>query len=590
MPSAPTVPVTPTPTPKDDCGFTDVVCKVSKAVREALSTGIGWGVQGIVNLVVQGEVVLLSWLAKLIFTHTAIGAPNEAFYTVYNSIAGYLIILVFVFFLLSTIINGLRISGPGPLSTLGGLVRAMLGISFAGGIAFVIVQAWDTATNGLIDANSSQPWDPSILVKSITVLSNGAGTAFLALCIGVLSIFGLLLLFIMLLFRSLLTTGAALLGAMAMTGQVMPETRHWGRRWFWTVNALASSKFFIAALWIYGSRTAYEADSLIACLQGLLIIWLMVFTPGILMRLTTMWDGYLSDVNARAVVSTPGSASDIGEGIGREFARQSANSGDSGDSGGGGDAADQMSHGASDIATTPGQDTNSGQDTSDALDGAETDTEGAPTGEDDPAAGAENSDEGVGDPAAEGAEGSEADAGSPQTAETPGDADETTSNSAQTPGDTAGSSDPASGSGEVKGGDTAAQAEAGADGAAQGVAQQAGDESAVGAPAGGSDAASGSPGATTAGGVSPGGDQAGAPTSSGPGGQPGAGGADGGSASGGAGPNTGGSGADGANSSGGSSPGGGAGGAKASGGSAGGGSAGGAGAGAGVEDVAIVAL
>jgi hypothetical protein len=302
--------------PVTACDTLDVSCTVSEGAEEALSNGISAGIQGLVDLVVQGTVWLLSQLATLVFTSTSIADADTSFFFVYNSIAGVMILLVFVFFLISTIINGLRTSGPGPLSSIGGLVRAVLGITFAGGIAFVIVQAWDEATAALIRHNAATPWDPSLWIKSITALSGGVGTAFIALVISVFAIIGLILLFIMLLFRGLLTTGAALFGAMAMTGQVMPETRHWGRRWFWTVNALASSKFFIAALWIYGSRSAYSSD-LGTSLKALLLIWVMVLTPGIMLRLTTMWDGYLSDVNARGVLSAAGNAADIGSGFGK---------------------------------------------------------------------------------------------------------------------------------------------------------------------------------------------------------------------------------------------------------------------------------
>jgi hypothetical protein len=335
--------------PVTACDTVDVACKVSEGAEKALANGISAGVQGIVDLVVQGTVWLLSQLATFVFTSTSISDADDPFFFVYNSIAGVMIILVFIFFLISTIINGLRTSGPGPLASVGGLIRAIVGITFAGGIAFVIVQAWDEATVALIEHNTQTPWDPSLWIKGLTALSGGVGTAFVALVISVFAIIGLIVLFIMLLFRGLLTTGAALFGAMAMTGQVMPETRHWGRRWFWTVNALASSKFFIAALWIYGSRSAYSSD-LGTSLKALLLIWVMVLTPGIMLRLTTMWDGYLSDVNARGVLSAVGSAADIGSGFGRGL------SGSGGGGGGPGDgAAGLMNANTAGMATEPAQ-------------------------------------------------------------------------------------------------------------------------------------------------------------------------------------------------------------------------------------------
>ena len=296
------------PDPKQpDCPVTDVSCKVQRNAQEALESGVRTGIQGLVDAAVQGVVFLLSKLASWVFTVTAISSPDAAFYSTYNSVAGVMVGLIFIFFIISTIINGLRTTGgPSPVASLGGLVRAVLGVTFAGGLAYTIVAAWDQATNAVIDANARTPYDPSTLVTSFSNLTGGAGTMFIALLLAVLATIGLLLLFVIMLFRGLLATGAALFGAVAMSGQAMQETRHWGRRWFWTVNALGSSKFFIAELWIYGSRAAYGSDDLMNALRGVLLIWLMVVAPWILLRLTTMWDGYLSDVNAHGIVSSAG--------------------------------------------------------------------------------------------------------------------------------------------------------------------------------------------------------------------------------------------------------------------------------------------
>ncbi|GLZ00837.1 hypothetical protein Acsp02_80890 [Actinoplanes sp. NBRC 103695] len=302
------------PDPKPpDCPAADVRCKVQRNADEALEAGVRTGIQGLVDVAVQGVVFLLSKLASWVFTVTAISSPDAAFYSTYNSLAGVMVGLIFVFFILSTIINGLRTTaGPSPVASLGGLVRAVLGVTFAGGLAYTIVAAWDQATNAVIDANARTLYDPSTLVASFSNLTGGAGTLFIALLLAVLATIGLLLLFVIMLFRGVLATGAALFGAVAMSGQAMHETRHWGRRWFWTVNALASSKFFIAELWIYGSRTAYGSDDLMNALRGVLLIWLMVVAPWILLRLTTLWDGYLSDVNAHGILSSAGGPLQVG--------------------------------------------------------------------------------------------------------------------------------------------------------------------------------------------------------------------------------------------------------------------------------------
>ncbi|MGI5238633.1 hypothetical protein [Dactylosporangium sp. CA-139066] len=293
-----TPPSTPPADGGRDCGLTDVSCQVANILDNAISNGV----QGLVNMTVKCMAWLLGEVAKVVFDVTAPPPPDAAFYFTYNSAASILLLFVLLFFIVTVIINGLRVNGPGPLATLGGLVRAMLGILFAGGLAWVIVAAWDDATRSLINANSNQRWDAALWVKAVSALSVGGGTMLLALLIAGLSIIGLLLLLITQLFRSELAEGAAILGAFAMTGQIAPETKHWARRWFWTLNALGMSRFVTVELWIYGTRSAYQSD-LITAGKGLLIIWMMVLTPWVLLRLLTIVDGYLSDINARGVMA-----------------------------------------------------------------------------------------------------------------------------------------------------------------------------------------------------------------------------------------------------------------------------------------------
>ncbi|GAA3344788.1 hypothetical protein GCM10020358_49430 [Amorphoplanes nipponensis] len=413
------------PDPKQpDCPATDVSCKVQRDAQEALSAGISSGIQGLVDVAVQGTVFLLSRLASLVFKVTTISSPDDAFYSTYNSVAGMAVVLIFVFFIVSTIINGLRTTvGPGPVATLGGLVRAVLGITFAGGIAYTIVAAWDQATNAVIEANARTPYDPSWLVSSFSALTAGAGTLFLAFLLSVFATIGLLLLFIVMLFRGLLATGAALFGAMAMTGQVMAETRHWGRRWFWTVNALGSSKFFIAELWIYGSRSAYGSDNVMNALRAVLLIWLMVAAPWILLRLTTMWDGYLSDVNAQGLLAVAGSPLQLGAdfaGGARSGAADAADSSSGGSGSPGFGAAGVMDENTAGMPTTPlntaGDAAGIGDGTGhQAADAAATGGDGGPVGQPAPGAAPEQSGSGTGDsPNAQEADGVQAGARSAQ--------------------------------------------------------------------------------------------------------------------------------------------------------------------------------
>ncbi|GAA4256441.1 hypothetical protein GCM10022255_069270 [Dactylosporangium darangshiense] len=339
----------------DSCDPLDQQCRIEKALKDAVAAGIRTGIQGLTDFFVQAVGFMLSQLAKLVLTKSSIGDPDDAFFFSYNAAAGILLVLVFLYFGWSTIINGLRVQGgPSPVATLGGLVRAILGITFAGGIAWMIASAWDEATNALIDHNAAAGWDASLWLTALTNLSGPAGQAgsgALVLLVALFALLGLVLLFIIMLFRGLLTTGAALFGAMAMSGQVMHETRPWARTWFWTVNALAASKFFIVLLWIYGSRAAYGSNDLTTMLQALLLIWLMVLCPGVMLRLMSIFDAYLSDVNSRALVGA--AAAGIGDlaSLGADAAMRHL--GGRAGQGGGGDAAEIMDANVADMPAEP---------------------------------------------------------------------------------------------------------------------------------------------------------------------------------------------------------------------------------------------
>lgn len=193
--------------PSSECGLVDVSCKVGAQVKEAARTGF----EGLADVAVAGFAWALGKLAEVVFTQSSTVA-DEPFYGVYNDISGVLIVVVLVVFVLSTAINGLRLSGPGPLSSLGGLVRAMFGIAFAGGIAYLLMAAWDEATVALIARNQQRDWQPSMWVDALNTLTADTGTILLAFIVAIVGVIGLVLVFVMLLFRSLLAAGAALFG------------------------------------------------------------------------------------------------------------------------------------------------------------------------------------------------------------------------------------------------------------------------------------------------------------------------------------------------------------------------------------------
>ncbi|MFF0721843.1 hypothetical protein [Micromonospora sp. NPDC003816] len=157
------------------CSTFDVACQVAEQARDVARTGF----EGLADIAVAGFAWALGKLATLVFEETSVVA-DEPFYGVYNDVSGVLIIVVLLFFVFSTAINGLRLNGPGPLSSLGGLVRAMFGIAFAGGIAFLLMAAWDEATVALIRRNEERDWQPSMWVEALNVLTGDTGTVLFA--------------------------------------------------------------------------------------------------------------------------------------------------------------------------------------------------------------------------------------------------------------------------------------------------------------------------------------------------------------------------------------------------------------------------
>jgi hypothetical protein len=327
-PTAP--PTTPPSTPpshhEKSCGLTDVSCQVKDIVNGVITGGF----QGLVTLMIQTMAVLLTYLARFVFWATAPTEPDKAFYLTYNSASGILLLFLLLYFIFATVINGLRVNGRTPLYTLAGLIRAMLGILFSGGIAWVILAAWDDATTSLIKANADTKWDASMWVTALSNLTGGGGTMLIAGAVAFLCCVGLLVTLITQTFRGELATGAALLGSAAAVGQVSETTKHWWPRWFWTVNALGASRYFDAQLWIYGSRSSYESDDLRTALKGLLLIWMMALAPWIMLRLLTIIDGYLADVNAGGVLHALGAQAAGAAGAAGDGPGSSGSSGESG--------------------------------------------------------------------------------------------------------------------------------------------------------------------------------------------------------------------------------------------------------------------
>jgi hypothetical protein len=299
------------------CAATDLNCQIQKEIHDAINNVIGDGVQGVVTLFVNAAVSTLGDLATMVFATSTLNLNDATFYGPYNMVAGAALLIVVALLIWSVIRQALSARRPGPVTTLVGTGKAVLGVTYAGGIAWAVAAFWDQLTDGLIRVNQHARYDPGAWVKALTALAGPAGTAGIALLIALFAVFGLDLTLIIMLFRSMLFALAACYGCLAMAGQASAETHHWGRSWFFTTNALAATKFFIALTWIYGSRAAVGSDNLLVALSGLAIIWAMVCCPYILLRLSSMVDGYLADPDARGLLAAGMQVMAIGDLAGR---------------------------------------------------------------------------------------------------------------------------------------------------------------------------------------------------------------------------------------------------------------------------------
>jgi hypothetical protein len=125
--------------------------------------------------------------------------------------------------------------------------------------------------------------------------------------------------------------------------------------------------------------------------RSVLLIWLMVVAPWILLRLTSLWDGYLSDVNAYGLLSSGGTPGEIGSAAADGWRQGADSAGRMFSGSGGSEAADMADAGTAEAPATPGggaddptglDDEGTGAKVADAAStGGDGDKVGTPTGE-----------------------------------------------------------------------------------------------------------------------------------------------------------------------------------------------------------------
>lgn len=248
------------------------------------------GLEQVISATAESASSMFQETAKLIFTMTAPNLYSNAYVSVYNAVAGVMVALVFLFFVAAIISNTISPKSEGVGTTLGGLLRAVMGISLAAVIAHMMVSLADEATTALLAKNQQDgDWANSSWSTALKQLADTPGMAVVALIAAALAIVGLLALMVMMFMRGVMIYAAGIIGAIAMVGQAHPATRAWARQWFTTICALAWSKFVIAALWLLAGKLI-TGEGIVPVLSGLAMIWVMVYAPNALIKMFSFLD------------------------------------------------------------------------------------------------------------------------------------------------------------------------------------------------------------------------------------------------------------------------------------------------------------
>ncbi|MFJ8746868.1 hypothetical protein ACIRL2_46945 [Embleya sp. NPDC127516] len=283
----------------------------------------GWlankGLEQLVKAAAESATTLFAKTAEFIFDKTAPDLHGTAFTSVYDSVATVMLALVFIFFVAAVLLNIVSDKFGHVPASVGGLIRAVLGICLAAKVADLMVKLSDQCTTALLESNENKPqWSAQAFADQLGEVMGDGGMVIVVLLASIFAIIGLIALMVIMFVRGIELYAAALFGAIAMVGQAHPHTHTWARKWFWNFTALAWSKFVIAALWLLAGSLIGEGDSLVAVLSGLGMIWMMVYAPFALMKMFSFIDaqatGIGNDVGAKMMnkakdAAMPGSGS-----------------------------------------------------------------------------------------------------------------------------------------------------------------------------------------------------------------------------------------------------------------------------------------
>ena len=259
---------------------------------------VGWlakkGMEQVVAFFTQGAVDLWGMVTGFLVEFESADLAGGGFVATYNLVSGLMLALAFLVWLAGLAVAWRR----GRLAgSVGGAVRAVIGIQAVGAVAWLMLQLANEATAALISAQQRQLGSADFTVSLIQV------NPVVGLLAAVLAVLGMLGTALILLFQAPLVLGHALFGPTAAVGQAHPATEHWLGRWFIRLLSLCWCKFFMVALMILAqnllaSTSANAARSLgqqlFSVLSGLLLMLLLPTTPWLLSAVMSFTVGHAS--------------------------------------------------------------------------------------------------------------------------------------------------------------------------------------------------------------------------------------------------------------------------------------------------------
>jgi len=270
----------------------NVVCG---SVSSALDGVVGVLFQGVLSAVTKTAVFVLHGLGAALQSTTAVNLEAPWFSGNYRAMVAVAVLVALFALVLASFDSALRLD-PSLLLRAAFLHLPIAGLSVI--VAIKVAALAMAGVDGLIGTLERASGHPAInLVNSLSRLAvetNGTSPGLFTVVIGLLVIFGTLVIWFELLLRSAAIAAVVLLLPMVMAAQVWPSLGRQAKRMVEVLVALILSKFVIAAVLLLGASAITNHAGVSGLLLGSTLILLAAFAPFLLLRLIPLAEAVLT--------------------------------------------------------------------------------------------------------------------------------------------------------------------------------------------------------------------------------------------------------------------------------------------------------